>query len=250
MITIFNLEKSFNGHRVFNKLNLEIKQGETIGVIGCSGCGKSLLLKHIIGIVKPDAGAIILDGEDITKMNESQLDMKRKQFGMLFQEAALFDSLTVAENVGFALREHTGMDEEGISRVVREKLAMVGLHNVEQLMPAELSGGMRKRVGLARAIAMSPRTVLYDEPTTGVDPVMADVINKLIVELHDQLNITSVVVTHDMKSVYAVADRIAMLYDGKIIEVGTVAEIQASSSPIVQQFINGNGEGPLTVDRI
>lgn len=245
MIELVNLCKSFNGHKVLDNLNLTIKTGETMVIIGCSGCGKSVLLKHIIGLMKPDSGQIIIDGDDITKIKGNRLDELRMKFGMLFQGSALFDSLSVWENVGFSMLERSDSDTAAIKKRVTECLAHVGLNNVENLKPSELSGGMRKRVGLARAICMNPRIILYDEPTTGIDPVMADIINNLIKELHDKLKVTSIVVTHDMVSAYKVANRIAMLYNGLIIEVGTPQEIKNTDNPIVKQFITGASAGPI-----
>lgn len=245
MIEITDLTKSFNSHQVLDRLALTVKTGETLVVIGRSGCGKSVLLKHIIGIMKPQEGSIIIDGIDVTKLSGRALDELRKRFGMLFQSAALFDSLTVGENVGFALREHTATEEAAIRERVGECLTLVGLEGVEELMPSELSGGMRKRVGLARAIAMNPDIILYDEPTTGVDPIMGDVINELIIGLRDRMRVTSIVVTHDMASAYKVADRIAMLYNGGILEVGAPEAIKQSANPVVQQFIQGQAAGPI-----
>jgi len=215
-------------------------------VIGGSGSGKSVLMKHVIGLLRPDSGQVLIDGQDITKLSEAELNELRKRFGMLFQGAALFDSLSVWENVGFSLLEHTDLDEAEIRRIVAEKLRMVGLEGIEDMRPAELSGGMKKRVGLARAIAMSPEILLYDEPTTGLDPIMADVINDLILEMKRKLQVTSLTITHDMKSAYKIADRIAMLYRGKIIQVGTPEEIKNSPNPVVQQFITGSAVGPIT----
>jgi len=248
VIVIENLHKSFGDNKVLRGVNLKIEKGKTFVIIGRSGCGKSVLIKHIIGILKPDKGRILINGRDITKLDERGLNEVRKRFGMLFQGAALFDSLTVEENVAFGLRRHTNLSREEIRRIVNEKLGLVGLARNGFLKPAELSGGMKKRVGLARAIAMDPEIVLYDEPTTGVDPIMADAINGLIIELHDKLKITSIAVTHDMASAYKIADRIAMLYDGKTIEVGTPKEIKNTKNPIVRQFITGAAIGPITAD--
>ena len=221
MIEIRDLHKSFDEHLVLDQVNLTIQTGETMVIIGRSGCGKSVLLKHVIGLLKPERGSVLIDGIDITRLSGRPLDEIHKKFGMLFQSAALFDSMTVEENVGFALREHALMDEAGIMQRVQECLSLVGLEGVQELHPSELSGGMRKRVGLARAVAMNPEIMLYDEPTTGIDPIMGDIINDLIVALRDRLKVTSVVVTHDMRSAYKVADRIAMLYNNTIIAVGT-----------------------------
>ncbi len=245
MIDIESLEKSFDDHKVLDGVNLTVKTGETMVIIGRSGCGKSVLLKHIIGLVKPDAGVLVVDGVDVTRLSGRGLDKLRLRFGMLFQSAALFDSMTVYENVSFPLREHTTMTTEAIRQRVHECLQLVGLQDVDELSPSELSGGMRKRVGLARALAMSPEIVLYDEPTTGIDPIMGDIINDLIIALRDRLKVTSLVVTHDMRSAYKVADRIAMLYNGKIIEVGSPAQIRESANPYVQQFIKGEAAGPI-----
>lgn len=245
MIEIINLCKSFNGKKVLDDTNLTIRTGETMVIIGCSGCGKSVLLKHIIGLMKPDSGQVTIDGDDITKLHGKRLDDIRMKFGMLFQGSALFDSLTVWENVGFSMLERTSADKATVKKRVTECLAHVGLKDIENLKPGELSGGMRKRVGLARAICMDPRIILYDEPTTGVDPIMADAINSLIKELHDKLKVTSVLVTHDMVSAYKVANRIAMLYNGKIIEVGTPQEIKNTDNHIVRQFITGVSSGPI-----
>jgi phospholipid/cholesterol/gamma-HCH transport system ATP-binding protein len=246
MIEIINLCKSFNSHLVLDNLNLNIKKGETMVIIGRSGCGKSVLLKHIIGIMKPDSGQVIIDNVDITKLDQRELNNFRMKFGMLFQGAALFDSLSIGENVGFALYEHTNLSSSQIQKRISECLAHVGLYGIEHLKPAELSGGMRKRVGLARAICVNPEIIMYDEPTTGVDPIMGDAINDLIVSLHDKLNVTSIAVTHDMVSAYKIADRIGMLYEGKIIAVGTPDEIKNTKDPVVKQFITGAATGPIT----
>lgn len=248
MIEIVNLCKSFEDHVVLDNLNLTIKDGETIVIIGRSGCGKSVLLKHIIGIMKPDSGQVVIDGQDVTKLNGKELNELRMKFGMLFQGAALFDSLSVGGNIGFALIEHTKMDEKSIAKRVAECLDMVGLRGIENLRISELSGGMRKRVGLARAICINPKIILYDEPTTGVDPIMGDAVNDLIRELQSKLMTTAVAVTHDMTSAYKIADRVAMLYKGKIIEVGTPEEIKNTKNPVVRQFITGAAVGPITED--
>jgi len=214
-------------------------------VIGQSGSGKSILMKHVIGILKPDKGKIFVDGEEITRLKDDELQKVTRKFGMLFQGGALFDSLTVGQNVGFGLERYTDNPPEKIQAIVRESLAKVGLRDVENLMPYELSGGMKKRVGLARAIAYRPQIILYDEPSTGIDPIRADAINELINLMKKELRITSVVITHDMVSAYKVADRIAMLYEGRIIWVGTPADIRRSKNQVVQQFIHGRAEGPI-----
>ncbi len=247
MIKIYNLHKSLGGKEVLRGVNLYIQRGQITVIIGGSGSGKTVLLRHIIGLMKPDRGSIVVDGVDITKLTDKELNEFRMKFGMLFQSSALFDSLTVGENVGFPLLEHTSLSKGEINSRVREKLALVGLHGVEHLMPAELSGGMRKRVGLARAIIREPEIILYDEPTTGLDPIMVDAINTLIMDLQHKLNITTVVVTHDMASTFRIAHRIAMLYGGKIIAEGSPEEIQGATDPVVQQFIQGLAEGPIRV---
>ena len=245
MIDIQHLSRSFDDHKVLDDVNLAIRTGETMVIIGRSGCGKSVLLKHIIGLMKPDSGTVVVDGKDIPTLTGRELDQFRLRCGMLFQSAALFDSMTVYENVSFALREHTTLSIDAILQRVHECLQLVGLQDVDERYPAELSGGMRKRVGLARALAISPEIIFYDEPTTGVDPIMSDVINDLIITLRDRLKVTSIVVTHDMRSAYKVADRIAMLYNGKIIAVGSPDEIKATKNPYVQQFVRGEAVGPI-----
>lgn len=247
MIEIINLCKSFGGHKVLDNLNLTINTGETTVIIGRSGCGKSVLLKNIIGILKPESGQIFIDGKDITKLSGKALSDIRMKFGMLFQGAALFDSLPVWENVVFSMLEHADKNKTEIMQKVEECLGLVGLRGVENLKPAELSGGMRKRVGLARAICLKPEIILYDEPTTGVDPIMGDAINNLIMELHDKLKVTSIAVTHDITSAYKIADKIAMLYNGKIIAVGKADEIKNTKDPVVKQFIHGEAEGPIAI---
>ena len=242
MIEIVNLSKSFEGHPVLRGVNLTIQPGENMVIIGRSGCGKSVLLKHIIGLMRPDEGQVLVDGQEISWMDRDSRSGLTRQFAMLFQGAALFDSLTVGENVAFPLREDGQMRKEAIAGRVRECLELVGLSGIEHLKPAELSGGMKKRVGLARALARQPRVILYDEPTTGVDPIMADVINRLIVEMRDRGKVTGVVVTHDMVSAYQVGNRIAMLHEGKIIQVGTVDQIRATTHPVVKQFILGKSD--------
>ncbi len=245
-IVIRDVQKYFGDNHVLRGVNLEVKCGETMVVIGGSGTGKSVLLKCIIGLLPYDGGQIIVDGQEISRLKEKQWDALLSKFGMVFQRDALFDSVSVWENVGFGLRQHTNLSDEEIKAVAVEKLKLVGLENVEDRMPAELSGGMRKRVSLARAIAMEPSIILYDEPTTGLDPVMANVINELMVVMRERLEVTSIVITHDMESAYRIADHIAMLYQGRIIEVGTPEEIRNTSNEIVRQFIQGQVEGPIT----
>jgi phospholipid/cholesterol/gamma-HCH transport system ATP-binding protein len=246
MIVIRELCKNFDSHKVLNNVDLNIAKGQTAVIIGRSGCGKSVLLKHIVGILKPDSGKIFVDGQDILSLNEKQMKALNLKIGMVFQGGALFDSMTVGENVGFALIEHEHVEKRELLERIEEALSLVDLSGIENLMPAELSGGMKKRVSLARAICMRPQIILYDEPTTGVDPITADSINELIVSMRDKLKVTSIVVTHDMKSAYRVADKIAMLYQGKIIAEGTSEEIQKSEHSVVHQFINGLAKGPIT----
>lgn len=248
MIEIIDLHKSFGGHRVLCGVNLKIETGETMVIIGRSGCGKSVLLKHIMGIMKPDSGKILIDSVNVFDVGDDEINHFRMQIGMLFQGSALFDSLTVKENVGFSLYEHTHLPESEIDGRVKEKLRLVGLSGIEDLIPAELSGGMKKRVGLARAICTEPKIVLYDEPTTGLDPIMADAINDLILRMQKRLRITSIVVTHDMTSAYKVGTRIAMLYNGNIVGVGTPDEIRNSQDPLIKQFISGSARGPITIE--
>ena len=224
MIKIEDLHKSFGDNHVLKGINLEVRDGETLVIIGRSGCGKSVLLKHIVGLLKPDKGRVVVDGIEVHRVSRREVFDLRRRFGMVFQGAALFDSLTVKENVAIGLREHLKLSEEEIDRIVKEKLELVGLRNVEHLKPAELSGGMKKRVGIARALAHDPEYILYDEPTTGLDPIMADRINKLMLDLKRRLKKTTIMVTHDMHSAFMVGDRIAMLDEGKIIFEGTPEE--------------------------
>ncbi len=249
MIEIRDLHKWFGSQHVLKGVNLEIRNGETIVIIGQSGCGKSVLLKHIVGLLDPDQGTVMIDGTDIFSLPAHEMNEFRPKLGMLFQGAALFDSLTVQENVGFALYENSKLSESEIRNKVREKLGMVGLAGVEEKMPAALSGGMKKRVGLARAICNEPKIILYDEPTTGLDPINSDVINQLILRMQAKLKVTSIVVTHDMTSAFKVGNRIAMLYQGVLIGIGTPDEIKKSDNPVIRQFISGSAEGPIKQDR-
>jgi phospholipid/cholesterol/gamma-HCH transport system ATP-binding protein len=239
VIEVRNIVKNFGSHRVLDGVSLTIETGEAVVIIGRSGCGKSVLLKQIIGLLAPDQGEILIDGENIVPMNERRLLQVRLKFGMLFQSAALFDSMTVAENVGFALRRERKWTEAEIERKVAEALELVDLPGVQEKKPAELSGGMRKRVGLARAIVYHPRIVLYDEPTTGLDPVMADSIDQLILRVCGRFEVTSVVVTHDMRSARRVGQRILMLHQGRIHAAGSPDEIFGSTDPVVRQFVLG-----------
>ncbi len=246
MIKIIDLHKSFDGKKVLNGVNLEILDGEIMVIMGGSGAGKTVLIKHMIGLLKPDRGKIFVDDLEITSLKEDEFFKLVGLFGMVFQGAALFDSMTVEENIKFGL-ERLGLPPDEIERRVKDSLERVDLPGIEKLMPSQLSGGMKKRVGLARAIALRPKILLYDEPTTGVDPIRADSINKLIVRMRDSLGVTSVIITHDIVSAFTVADRIAMLHDGRIIEVGIPEQIRNSLNPIVQQFIKGESEGPVRI---
>jgi phospholipid/cholesterol/gamma-HCH transport system ATP-binding protein len=239
-IEFTGIKKSFDEKAVYTGLNLSIERGETITIIGGSGSGKSVLLKLLVGLMKPDAGSITIGGIDIVPLSEHDLVSVRKRIGMLFQGGALFDSISVGENVGYGLVMHKGMSEKQIGKKVAQCLEMVGLPGIEQMMPPDLSGGMKKRVALARAIAYDPEVILYDEPTTGLDPTNSNRINHLINEMREILKVTSVVVTHDMKSAFAVSDRLAMLFKGKIEAVGTPKEIERSKDPVVRGFIEGN----------
>lgn len=237
MISIRNVTKNFGGKNVLNQLSLEIPRGETLVIMGQSGCGKSVLLKIITGLMSADAGEIWFDGTEISSLNGKKMNILRRRIGMLFQSAALFDSMTVAENVAFMLDQHTDLDKQEMRKIVDEKLSLVDLAGVQDLRPAELSGGMRKRVGLARALAFDPEVIFYDEPTTGLDPVTCTEINQLIRDLHARLQVTSVVVTHDMHSAFSVATRMAMIHEGRQIAYGSPDEIINIDDPILQQFI-------------
>ncbi|MBU4184608.1 MAG: ABC transporter ATP-binding protein [Proteobacteria bacterium] len=237
MIEIIKINKSFNGQKVLDDLDLNIEPEKITVVIGQSGGGKSVLLKHIIGLIRPDSGQIIVDGVDITNLNDKKLNEVRKKFGMLFQDAALFDSMTVGENIAFPLKEHTRLSIKEINKIVDDKLNLVGLDNVTNKMPSELSGGMRKRVGLARAIALDPKIVLFDEPTTGLDPIMRESIEELIVSTQKRTKATFVVISHDIESTFVIAHKVAMLYQGRIVAVGTPDEIRSSNNPFVRRFI-------------
>ncbi len=248
MIEVIDVHKSFGELHVLRGVNLAVEKGESMTVIGGSGSGKSVLLKHIIGLLFPDRGRVVVDGQVLNDLDDYSLNELRKKFGMLFQMAALFDSLSVWENVGFSLKQHTKMSNREIRTVATEKLALVGLKDIEDKMPVELSGGMKKRVGLARAICMNADIILFDEPTTGLDPIAADAINDLIVDLRKKLGVTSVSITHDMHSAYKISDRIAMLYKGEILEIGTPEQIKNTENPIVRQFITGSAIGPITAE--
>jgi phospholipid/cholesterol/gamma-HCH transport system ATP-binding protein len=245
MIRIQGLRKRLGSKQVLDGVDLEVREGETLLVMGRSGTGKSVLLKHIIGLMTPDAGSIVIDDVEIVGLREKGLNDVRRRFGMLFQGAALFDSLTVGENVALPLREHTQMPDAEVRSRVSERLEWVGLKGVEDMKPASLSGGMKKRVGLARAVVMDPDYVLYDEPTTGLDPIMADVIDQLIRSLQKRMGATSIVVTHDMQSAFKVADRMALLNDGRVVFLGTPDEVRTTKDALVRQFVEGSSEGPI-----
>jgi phospholipid/cholesterol/gamma-HCH transport system ATP-binding protein len=249
MIQIEDLRKSFGDLEVLRGVDFEIRDGETVVIIGRSGCGKSVLLKHLCGLLRPDAGRVIVDGVDIEPLTERALTPIRKKFGVLFQGAALFDSMTVFDNVAFPLREERKFDEDEIARRVEAALTIVDLLPARNKKPAELSGGMRKRAGLARACVAHPKYILYDEPTTGLDPVLADDINDLVLRMRDHYHVTSIAVTHDMVSAYKIADRIAMLHEGRIHVAGTPTEIQATTDPVVRRFITGMSEIQEEVQR-
>jgi phospholipid/cholesterol/gamma-HCH transport system ATP-binding protein len=238
MIEIKNLRKRFGDKEVLSGVNLNIDNGITLVIIGRSGCGKSVLLKHIIGLLTPDEGEILIEGQNISTMNEKNIYEIRKQFGFLFQGAALFDSMNVEENIGLALKENTEMKKSEIADIVAEKLEMVGLPNIQKMRPSDLSGGMKKRVSLARSLATNPEYILYDEPTTGLDPVMSDQIDELIKDLAHKLKVTSIVVTHDIFSVYDVADQVAMMHEGKIYFHGTPKELIETDDQLIRGFLN------------
>lgn len=240
MIDVQNISKSFDGLPVLENVSLQVRNGETIAIIGRSGSGKSVLMKHMIGLLRPDSGRVLIDGTDINKISYGELRKVRRQFGVLFQGGALFDSLDSFDNVAFPLRTFTTKSESDIKNEVLECLDMVELPEVGEKYPDELSGGMRKRVALARAIALRPRYILYDEPTSGLDPETSHTINQLISNLADRLNVTSIVVTHDMRSVLDVADRAALVYDSRIHWLGTIAELHASNDEILCDFVKAN----------
>ena len=244
-ISIQNLVKYFGKKKVLDGITLDVYQGETFVIMGGSGCGKSTLLRHMTGAIQPSSGKVYVGDKELTLLNEDDKEKVKRKFGMCFQSAALLDYLNVEENVALPLKEHTGLDPQIISIIVKMKLNLVGLQGHEGFMPNELSGGMKKRVGLARAIAMDPEIVFYDEPTAGLDPVVCAVVDQLILDLSKKLLLTSIVVTHNMESVFRIADRVAMLHGGRVLEVGTPQQIKDSKNPIVQQFIHGRIDGPI-----
>ena len=239
MIRLDNISKAFGEKQVLKGFSMDVNEGETVALIGYSGSGKSVAIKHIVGLLEPDSGTVFVDGKEVPTLARKELYELRSHIGYVFQFAALFDSLTIGENVGMGLRKQGKLNEEEIQQRVAEALELVDLPGNEKLFPAELSGGMRKRVGLARAIALRPKYILYDEPTTGLDPVTSAVIDELMIRMHQQLGVTGVMITHDMRSAYRVASRIAMLYEGSVRQMGTVTEIQQTTDPVVRQFIEG-----------
>jgi len=247
LLTLENIHKSFGRQKVLDGVSIEIARGESVAIIGRSGSGKSVLLKHIIKLLAPDQGRVEFDNMDLAEVNGKTLVEIRRRIGMLFQSAALFDSMTVEENVGLGLRESHLHSKKEIAKIVHEKLELVGLADAAAKYPSELSGGMRKRAGLARAIANDPEMLLYDEPTTGLDPITSDMIDDLIVELNKKLEVTSITVTHDMKSAFKIASRVIMLYKGKVQFDGTPEALQKSPDEVVQQFITGRSTGPIRV---
>lgn len=246
VIHLLDLRKSFGEKEVLRGIDLEVGEGESLVILGGSGTGKSVLLKHVIGLLRPDAGTVEVDGVDLSSLSRKELTTFRQRFGMSFQEGALFDSMTVAENVGFSLHRSTRMSKGEIRDRVEECLSLVHLEGVGQKMPAELSGGMRRRVGFARAIAIEPRILLFDEPTTGLDPVITAVVDEVILELGERMGSTSVTITHDLTSAFRIADRIAMIHDGVVIADADPESFRELDDPRVQQFLHGVAEGPLT----
>ena len=242
MIQLIDVHKSFGVKRVLDGFSLDVVEGETMVIIGYSGTGKSVAIKHIVGLLEPDKGTVFVDGLEVPKLKRRELYALRARIGYVFQFAALFDSLSIGDNVAMGLRKQGTMNEQEIAERVNEALELVDLPNVAPRFPAELSGGMRKRVGIARAIALRPTYLLYDEPTTGLDPVTSAVIDELMIRMRDRLGVTSIVITHDMRSAYRVGTRIAMLYDGQVRTVGTVGEIQHTTDPVVRQFIEGRAD--------
>jgi phospholipid/cholesterol/gamma-HCH transport system ATP-binding protein len=247
VIEFRRVSKSFGAQKVLDDVSLVIPKGQTTVIIGPSGTGKSVFIKLLVGLLKPDAGQILVDGQDITTLAETDLFEVRKKFGMLFQDGALFDSMTVEENIAFPLEQHTRKTAQEIKEVVQRKLSQVGLPGAAKKFPGELSGGMRKRVGIARALALEPAVVLFDEPNSGLDPVMSDAIDKLILRMQRELGLTFVVISHDLEGTFQIADRIAMLYKSKLIADGEARAIRHSDNPILQQFFSRSADGPIQV---
>jgi phospholipid/cholesterol/gamma-HCH transport system ATP-binding protein len=245
MIEIINLEKSFDGQKVLDRVNLSIAEKEVVAIMGKSGGGKSVLLKHIIGILKPDNGSVFIDGTDITTLRGKGIDKIREKFGVLFQGGALFDSLTVYQNIAFPLKERTKLSKNEVRERVIRALEDVGLKGAGNKYPAEISGGMRKRAALARALITGPKIVFFDEPTTGLDPVIVGSIHRLIVDAHKKYGFTGLIISHEIPGIFDVADRVALLHNGVIVEIGTPGEIRNSTNPVVKQFITGSQEGPI-----
>ncbi|RZD13909.1 MAG: ATP-binding cassette domain-containing protein [Candidatus Acidulodesulfobacterium ferriphilum] len=250
MIILERLSKSFNGIKVLNDLDIKFDDQKITVVIGRSGGGKSVMLKHIIGLIKPDSGRVLVDGIDINILKRKELNEIRKKFGMVFQDGALFDSINIFENIAFPIRQHTKFKESEIKDRVHSMLGDVGLSGQELKMPSEISGGMRKRVAVARALILNPEIVLFDEPTTGLDPIMSDAINNLIISIYNKFKFTGIIISHDIEGAYKTGDVIAMLYDGSIIEIGSPAEIKSSKNPVVSQFVAGSMIGPINFNTI
>ena len=250
MIVLERLTKSFNGIKVLNNLNIRFDDQKITVVIGRSGGGKSVMLKHIIGLIRPDSGRVLINGININTLKKKELNEIRKKFGMVFQDGALFDSINIFENIAFPVRQHTKLKESEIKDRVYSILSDVGLSGQELKMPAEISGGMRKRVGVARALILNPEIVLFDEPTTGLDPIMSDAINNLIISMHNKFKFTGIIISHNIEGAYKTGDIIAMLYNGSIIETGSPAEIKSSKNPVVNQFVTGSMNGPINFNMI
>lgn len=248
VIDVVNLSKSFGPKTVLSNVNLSVQEGESLAVMGGSGTGKTVLLRNIMGLLTPDSGHVAVEGKIIQELTREELFAVRQKIGMCFQMAALFDSMSVEENIGFALKRHTTMSKAEIAERVDECLTLVGLRGCQKLRPAELSGGMKRRVGFARAIVLKPRILLFDEPTTGLDPVMTDVIGRVILDLKHELGVTTITITHDLKSAFEIADRIALLFRGEVIACQPPAEFKANPDPVIQQFLRGDAEGPFLTD--
>lgn len=248
MIEVIDLYKSFHGYEVLRGINLKVEEGQILALIGGSGKGKSVILRHIIGLVKPDRGKILIDNQDVSKLRGRMLKQLKERLGIVFQGGALFDSMTVFENIAFPLKEKTRMKSPQIQDMVFRELARVGLSGAENKYPSEISGGMKKRVALARCLVMNPEIVLFDEPTTGLDPLIGKAIHKLIRECQKSFNFTAIIVTHEVPAIFSMVDRVAMLYDGKILASGTPEEIKMSKNPVIHQFIYGELEGPISIN--
>lgn len=248
MITVRQLNYNIGSKRILRDVNLHIRSGETVSIMGVSGSGKTTLLRLLSGLAQPTSGQVIVDQTDISNLSESELNRIRHRIGVVFQYGALFDSLSVYDNVSFALQRNTKLSKKEIDEIVAQKLSLVGMADTEKLMPSQLSGGMQKRVGMARAIAMNPDILFYDEPTSGLDPIMTTIIDHLIIGMHDNLGVTSIVVSHDLKSIFRISDRVAMLHEGTIIAYETPDALRNSTDPRVHQFIEGSEEGPIQLN--